>query len=378
MSSFQTPLYEEHLKLGGKMVDFAGWMMPLWYATGQSAEHHATRHHCGLFDICHMGEFSISGSGSREFLSKMLSNNVETIAVGQARYHFMLNESGGVIDDCLLYHLEENDWMLVVNAANKDIDLKWLHSHVPESVQIQDISEDTVKIDLQGPKAPELLTQWISAEDLAQLKFFRFLQEVQLGNIPVLLSRTGYTGEIGFEIYTKKEYGVELWQLLLEQGKAYGILPCGLGARDTLRVEAGLPLHGHELTADLPAIGHPWMFTIDWEHDFIGKTALLKVKEDIQHYVVAFKIEGRRKAMPGWQIRKENKTIGKVLSGVTSPTLENTPIGFAASDRMLEEGTEIDFFEPERNICLKGVVVNIPFVSLTSRKKMRNFLNLET
>ncbi len=377
MVSFQTPLYQEHMNLGGKMVGFAGWEMPLWYPSGQSAEHHATRQACGLFDICHMGEFSIRGREAESFLSGLLSNSVETMAVGQARYHFMLNQSGGVIDDCLLYRLEDDAWMLVVNAANIKTDLDWIKSHVTRSVQIEDMSDETVKIDLQGPKAPQVMAEWIPEETLAQLKFFRFFKDIQIDTVPVLLSRTGYTGEIGFEIYTQKQHGITLWRMLIEKGASYGLLPCGLGARDTLRVEAGLPLHGHELTPEIPAVGHPWMFSIDWNHDFIGKEALLRVSESVRHYVFGFRLSGRRKAMPGWQIRSGDEIIGEVLSAVTSPTLENTPIGFASANKALEEGDALEFFEPERGISLQGDVVKIPFVSLTSRKKMHHFLQDE-
>lgn len=375
VESRKTPLFDEHVKLGGKMVDFAGWNMVLWYPTGQSAEHHATRKACGLFDICHMGEFKIKGRGSLPFLSRMLTNDVERMVDGRAMYNFMLNEEGGVVDDCILYRFDEENWMLVVNAGNIEGDFGWLEEHAPSDVQLENISDRTVKIDLQGPNAPKLMTRWIDREALTGLKFFRFVRDVKVDGIQILVSRTGYTGEIGFELYTDLKSGVDLWNLLLSEGKAYGILPCGLGARDTLRTEAGLPLHGHELRPDRVALGHPWEFAISWESDFLGKEFLLQQKErGVDYYVVPFLMGGRRKAMPGWEVIMGGETIGTVMSGVISPTLNNVPIGFLGVDRRMEPGTTLVFRQEGRAGDLEGKIGDIPFVPLTSRKKMSNFL----
>jgi len=375
VESRKTPLYDEHVKLGGKMADFAGWNMPLWYPTGQSEEHHATRKACGLFDICHMGEFDIRGSGSLAFFSRLLTNHVERIVDGQAMYNFMLNEEGGVVDDCILYRFDEEHWMLVVNAGNIEGDFAWLEEHVRSDVQLKNISDRTVKIDLQGPNAPKLMTKWVDGEVLAGLKFFRFIRDVSMDGMQVLISRTGYTGEIGFELYTDLKNGIDLWNLLLAEGKAWGILPCGLGARDTLRTEAGLPLHGHELRPDRLALGHPWEFAISWESDFLGKEVLLRRKAmGVDYYIVPFVVEGRRKAMPGWEVVMGDEVIGTVLSGVISPSLDNIPIGFLGGDRSLEPGTTLVFRQKERASDFMGRVREIPFVPLTSRKKMSRFL----
>jgi aminomethyltransferase len=375
MEAQKTPLYDEHLKLGAKMADFAGWMMPLWYPTGQSEEHHATRKACGLFDICHMGEFDIRGKDSLSFLSWMLTNDVERIVDGQAMYNFMLNEDGGVVDDCIVYRFDEKRWMLVVNASDIAGDFNWLKQHAPGGVDLKNISDTTVKIDLQGPNAPKLMAKWMSEETLSGLKFFRFMDDVDVEGMKVLVSRTGYTGEIGFELYTDLGNGVDLWQLLLQEGKPFGILPCGLGARDTLRTEAGLPLHGHELRPDRTAVGHPWEFAISWESEFLGKKRLMMQREKgIDYYVLPFVMEGRRKAMPGWEVHHGGDRVGKVLSGVISPSLENQPIGFVGVDRMLEPETALGFRQVGRPMVLEGQVTGIPFVPLTSRKKMARFL----
>lgn len=375
MESKKTPLFEEHVKLGGKMADFAGWRMPLWYPTGQSEEHHATRKACGIFDICHMGEFEIAGSGSFAFLQWLLTNDLERLVDGQAMYNFMLNKEGGVVDDCIIYRFDSDHWMLVVNAGDIEGDFQWLKKNAPSDVKLENISDQTVKIDLQGPRAPKLMTKLTSTEILAGLKFFRFVPDVKIDGIELLVSRTGYTGEIGFEIYTDLKNGIDLWNLLLSEGNAYGLSPCGLGARDTLRTEAGLPLYGHELRPDRVAVGHPWEFAISWDTNFIGKDVLLREKDEgIGYFVFPFAMEGRRKAMPDWEVLIGDEVIGTVLSGVISPSLNNTPIGFIGVNRSMEPGTPLNFRQKGSNRGLQGKVVEIPFVPLTSRKKMANFL----
>ncbi|MFO7889310.1 MAG: glycine cleavage system aminomethyltransferase GcvT [bacterium] len=375
MDTKKTPLYDEHIKMHGKMSDFAGWIMPLWYTAGQSQEHQVTRKKCGLFDICHMGEFKITGSESQDFLSRLLTNNVDRVKDGQAVYSFMLNEQGGVIDDCILYKFDPENWMLVVNAGNIDDDFNWIRKNAPSGVKLENASNSTAKIDLQGPSAPKLMAKIAGKESINKLRFFRFRKGIKINGMEIVVSRTGYTGEIGFELYTEVENCITLWRLLLQEGEEFGILPCGLGARDTLRTEAGLPLHGHELRQDRVAVGHPWEFAIDFESNFIGKEALEEKKNaGIDYYVVPFIIEGRRKAMPGWEALREDKVIGTVLSGVISPSLNNTPIGFAGLKSPLQQDEEIEFRKPESEKKISGRIAEIPFVSLTSRKKLKNFL----
>jgi aminomethyltransferase len=371
----KTPLYGEHIKLGGKMADFAGWLMPLWYPSGQSIEHHATRRACGIFDICHMGEFRITGPGSLEFLSWILTNDIRRIEDGQAMYNFMLNEKGGVVDDCIIYRFDEKNWMLVVNAGDIEGDFRWLQKHASPGVILENISDDIIKLDLQGPNAPKLMSRWIDKDVLLGLKFFRFIPEYKCDGMTLLVSRTGYTGEVGFELYTDKKNGVDLWNLLLSEGRALGIQPCGLGARDTLRTEAGLPLYGHELQAGRVALGHPWEFAISLDSDFLGKEPLLRKQAGgLDYFVAPFIMEAKRKAMPGWEVVLEDKPVGTVLSGVISPTLENTPIGFIGVDRSMEEGTRLVFRQKGRPSELSGHVGKVPFVPLTSRKKMSQFI----
>lgn len=375
MEPQKTLLYDEHIALGGKMADFAGWIMPLWYPTGQSAEHHATRQACGLFDICHMGEFEIRDTEALPFLSRLLTNGIHKLEDGQAMYNFMLNEAGGVIDDCILYRYDAEYFMLVVNAGDIAGDFAWLKKNAPGSVQLRDLSPQMAKLDLQGPAAPRLLARVAGLEAIDGLKFFRFRPGIQIDGMEVLVSRTGYTGEVGFELYTHADNAVRLWRLLLDAGKDFGCLPCGLGARDTLRTEAGLPLYGHELQAGKPALAHPWMFAMDMESEFIGKAALLKKQaEGIDYHVYPFVMEGRRKAMPGWEVVSGDQIIGTVLSGVIAPSMDNAPIGFVGVNRALDEQAAVDFRQPGKEARMAGHIATIPFVPPTSRKKMSSFL----
>ncbi|PID27974.1 MAG: glycine cleavage system protein T [Candidatus Cloacimonadota bacterium] len=370
----KTILFEEHKTLGGKIVDFAGWEMPLWYTKGQSVEHNATRNAVGLFDICHMGEFIIRGEKSLEFISNLLSNNIESMKVGQAMYNFMLNDKGGVIDDCIVYRFEDR-WMLVVNAGNIETDFNWLQSHKLEGVEIEDVSNSIAKLDLQGPNAPKLVAKLAGLDSLKKLGFFKAREGVMFGDIEVILSRTGYTGEIGFELYFDMDRCLDLWNLLLKEGEEFGIEPCGLAARDSLRTEAGLPLHGNEISPNTPSIETPWEFVFDWDSDFIGKESLLKYKEEgVKTFIYGFIIDGRSKAMPDWIVRFEGETIGKVVSGTISPSLSNKPIGFLISSKKLELESEVEFQKEGSKRVLKGNIAKTPFVAPTSRKKLKTFL----
>lgn len=371
----KTVLYDEHVKLGGKMVDFAGWEMPLWYKKGQSAEHHATRQNVGLFDICHMGEFIISGKESEEMMSGLLSNNVKGMKDGQAMYNFMLNEKGGVIDDCIIYKFNSEKWMLVVNAGNITEDFEWLQQHKKNEVVLENLSDNMAKLDLQGPNAPKIIKKIAGEASVQKLGFFKFRENIDMKGVSCLLSRTGYTGEIGFELYFDIKDAVKLWNILLEDGEEFGIEPCGLGARDSLRTEAGLPLHGHEISPKVPAIETPWGFVFEWEHDFIGKDILVQEKESgIKQYIYGFVMNGRGKAMPGWNVIKDEEVIGNVVSGVISPTLENKPIGFLRVNQPLEMDTELTFNQEGKKRILDGKISPCPFIKGTSRKKMKNFI----
>jgi len=368
----KTPLFGKHVALGATMGDFGGWNMPLWYKTGQKAEHIATRENCGLFDICHMGEFIVKGKDSFVFWQKMLSNDVTKIIDGQAQYNFLLNEKGGVIDDCIIYRFNEKHWMLVVNAGTQDGDLEWLEANVEGDMTVENVSSEMGKLDLQGPKAPKLIADFVGREAIEDMKFFRFLPKIEIEGIPVLLSRTGYTGEIGFEIYCVMDDTEKLWEILVEKGEKYGIMPAGLGARDTLRLEAGLPLSGSEVKPEVPAVGTPWEFAINYDHKFIGKEALETQKG--KYFVYAFEVEGRRKPGNHSKVVVEGVEIGEVTSEILAVSLEMKPVGFMRVTKELEIGNSFDIVNP-RGKEFKSTVVANPMMKGTARKKMTMMLD---
>lgn len=367
----KTPLFEKHVALGATMGDFGGWNMPLWYKTGQIAEHKATRENCGLFDICHMGEFIVTGKDSFAFWQKVLTNNVANIEDGQAQYNFMLNEKGGVVDDCIVYRFNAEHWMLVVNAGTQLGDLEWLKKHALPNMKIENISDNTGKLDLQGPTAPKLIAELAGKGAIEDLKFFRFADNVMINGIKVLVSRTGYTGEIGFELYCDINKTAALWDVLMEKGAKYGIMPAGLGARDTLRLEAGLPLSGSEVGPEVPAVGTPWEFAISYDHEFTGKAALEKNKGS--KFVYAIEIEGRRKSGHHTKVMLNGTKIGDLTSEILAVTLGMKPAGFIRVDTELAINSEIELIN-EKDKSFKAFIRENPMVKGTSRKKMSSML----
>lgn len=244
----RTPLFPIYTQYGTpRVIDFGGWELPVQF-TGIQKEHDAVRHQAGLFDVSHMGEVTITGVNAEAYVQKLTTNDVTKLSNGQAQYSLMCNEAGGVVDDLLVYRLEADRFMLVINASNIDKDMEWLQSHLIEGVQLNNISEQTALLALQGPAAEEILRK-VTSVPVHELKAFSFLTDVELGGLKALVSRTGYTGEDGFELYVAAEHAIEVWTLLMEAGEAYGLQPVGLGARDTLRFEAKLPLYGQELSA---------------------------------------------------------------------------------------------------------------------------------
>lgn len=367
----KTPLYEAHIKLGATVGEFGGWEMPLWYKTGQIAEHNATRKNAGLFDICHMGEFVVTGKDSFDYWNKILTNKISRVVDGQAIYNFMLNETAGVIDDCILYRYNAEKWMLVVNAGTQDGDFEWLKQQIFGDVKVKNIGDETGKLDLQGPFAPKIIAEIAGKESIDGMKFFRFIPDFDLGGKKVILSRTGYTGEIGFEIYCDVNDTVDIWNMLLEKGEKYGIKPCGLGARDTLRLEAGLPLHGHEIRPDIPVVGTPWNFAINMDHDFVGKDLLEESEGDYFSYAII--TEGKRKSGDHSKVVVNGEEIGILTSEILAVSLEKKPAGYIRTEKELPEGTEIELINAKGR-STKAVTAATPLVKGTSRKKMSIFL----
>lgn len=356
----KTPLYDEHLRLGGKIVEFAGWQMPVQYS-GVVAEHVAVRERVGLFDVSHMGEIWVTGPSAEKALEYMTCNKVSSLYDGKAHYSAILNECGGVVDDIIVYRCDKERFLICVNASNADKDFEWLRSHNPTDAKIRNASAEYGQIAVQGPRALELVTPLVQGADLSTLTYFHFV-ECQILNSPVIVARTGYTGEDGVEIFVKAEKTADLWRLLLEHGAGLGVLPCGLGARDSLRLEAALPLHGHELAEDITALesGLGWIVKFD-KGDFIGKEALLTQKEaGLPRKLVGFHLDEAGIARQGDIVNTpEGKEIGSVASGTKTPTV-NKALGMAFVETPYTAlDTKLTFVVRGRAIA--GHVVQLPF-----------------
>ena len=270
----KTPLYDCHVALGGKMVPFGGYSLPVQYPTGVIAEHMAVRKQAGLFDVSHMAELVLKGPDALTNVQMLLTNDLSDMADGQVRYSPMCNERGGVVDDMVVYRFHDDCYMMVVNAANHQKDADWVRAHLSGDVQFEDISDQVAQIALQGPQAEAILSKLCPVEN-HPAKYYTFTNNVEVAGCTCLLSRTGYTGEDGFELYCAPKDAVKLWNALLEAGKENGLIPCGLGARDTLRLEAGMPLYGHEMTDDItPKQTGLGIFVKMDKADFIGKKAM--------------------------------------------------------------------------------------------------------
>ncbi|MBI3893098.1 MAG: glycine cleavage system aminomethyltransferase GcvT [Candidatus Wallbacteria bacterium] len=323
----RTALHDRHSKAGARMVEFAGWSMPVQYS-GILEEHRHVRTACGIFDLSHMGELYLSGPSATADLQRLVTNDVEKAAPGQCVYSPMCNEKGGVVDDLVAYRLEPDRWLLVVNASNHDKDLAWVKAHVGSATVVEDRSFETSLLALQGPAALEVLAPHVPA--LAALKNFRS-RPANLAGRDVLLSRTGYTGEDGFEIYCDNSAAGLLWDLLASDAR---VRPIGLGARDTLRFEARLLLYGNDLDEQITPLeaGLDWTVKLD-KADFIGREALLgQKKTGPARRLVGFRMTGRGVARHGYEIVADGKPIGQVASGTFSPTLEqNLGLGFVQS-----------------------------------------------
>jgi aminomethyltransferase len=330
----QTTLHSAHVGLGARMVDFGGWDMPVQYST-ISSEHLAVRQNVGLFDVSHMGTFLASGPGALAYLESMVPNHVGALKIGQAQYTQICQPDGGTLDDLLIYRLEETVFQMVVNASNRSKDWDWFATHLPASgVEWKDISAQSCILALQGPKAIQLIDRLLPEANLRDLPSFYLTRSNALG-YPLVLARTGYTGEDGFEIFVSPDHAETLWNQLLSAGQGEGIRPCGLGARDTLRLESAMPLYGHELDETISPLeaGLGWSVKLDKASDFIGKTALIAQKEQgVKKKRLGFRLSDTRRApRQGYTLWHQDQQIGVVTSGSLSPSLD-IPIGMGYVD----------------------------------------------
>jgi aminomethyltransferase len=356
----RTPLYNVHQKLGAKLIEFGGWEMPVQYS-GIIDEHKAVRTAAGLFDLSHMGEFEVSGYKPIEFLQYATTNDVSKLEIGQAHYSMFLYPDGGIVDDLIVYHLPDK-YFLVVNASNITKDFRWLQENSlirGHETILRNVSDATALVSIQGPKALSIL-QPLCDTELKDLKYYNCLSG-KVADIPALVARTGYTGEDGFEIFVKAKEAEKIWEALWEAGKDKGLKPVGLGARDTLRLEAKMALYGNEIDARVNPLeaGLNRFVKLD-KGEFVGRDALLAAqKKGIKRTLVGFEMKGRAIARHGYSVQKDGKKVGIVTSGAPSPSLGKN-IGLALVPVELGEiGSTFEVLVREQPA--EAVVVKTPF-----------------
>ncbi|GGG01199.1 aminomethyltransferase [Paenibacillus albidus] len=364
----RTPFYDLYSAYAeSRCIDFGGWELPVQF-TGIVKEHEAVRREAGLFDVSHMGEFMVTGKNAEAFLQQMTTNDVTRLTDGGAQYTLLCYPNGGVVDDLLIYRLGEARYMLVVNASNIDKDFVWLEEHLTEEfsgVTLTNVSDETLLLALQGPLAETILGT-VTDAPLQQLKPFTFLEHATVCGVEVLLSRSGYTGEDGFEIYAPPAIAETLWKGLLAAGAPHGLTPAGLGARDTLRFEAKLPLYGQELSADITPLEAGLQFFVKLgKEDFIGRDALVQQKEaGLPRKLVGLEMIDRGIPRSHYPVFADGVQIGEITTGTQSPTLKRN-LGLALLDTAYTElGTEV--YVEIRGKQLKAVVVKAPFYKRNS------------
>ncbi len=354
----KTPLYDAHVKAGGKIVPFGGYLLPVQYGAGVIKEHMAVRTQAGLFDVSHMGEVLCEGKDALKNLQMILTNNFDNMVDGQARYSPMCNENGGTVDDLIVYKKSDEHYFIVVNAANKDKDYQWMLDHQFGEVTFTDVSAQYAQLALQGPKAMDILRK-LTAEENIPKKYYHAVFDTEVAGIPCIISKTGYTGEDGVELYLDSSNAEKMWDALLENGKEEGLIPCGLGARDTLRMEAAMPLYGHEMDDTVSPLETGLGFAVKMaKEDFIGKAALEEKKEP-QRTRIGLKVTGRGIIREHQEVFKNGEKIGMTTSGTHCPYL-----GYPIAMALVGEGTAAigDKLEVEvRGRKVEAEVVALPF-----------------
>jgi len=364
----RTPLYDRHVALGARVVEFGGWEMPVQYS-GIVDEHNAVRTAAGLFDICHMGEVEVKGHDALAFLQYIATQDVATIHEGQSNYALLCRPDGGIVDDIFIYHLPDG-YMVVVNASNIEKDFAWILDNMSGfDVELTNISDRASMLALQGPLAEAILAKATDV-DVADVPFHAVTTGMLMGDIPALIARTGYTGEDGFELFIDDDKVEQLWDGLLALGKGHGLKPCGLGARDSLRFEACLALYGHEIADDI----NPYEAKLGWvvkldkgqgstssSRGFVGRATLQQIKQaGVQRKLAGFEVVGRGIARGGYEIRSlAGERIGEVTTGMPSPTLgKNLGLGYLPT-ALATEGSEFDVIVRDRPV--RARVVKTPF-----------------
>jgi aminomethyltransferase len=359
----RTPLNSAHRRLGGRMVEFGGWDMPVQYAAGTMTEHLRTRTHAGLFDVSHMGEIDVRGPDAIPFVNRLTSNDVTKLVDGQAQYSALTTPEGTVIDDLLVYRFGADHLLLVVNAGTTEKDWNWIKSHHgKENVTLENVSADFCQIAIQGPRALSIL-QNLTAAPLSEIKYYHF-REGEIDGVQSIVSRTGYTGEDGFEVYAAADKAEQIWSRILaagDFGAEDGVLPCGLAARNTLRLEAGMCLYGHEIdeTTTLLEANLGWITKLN-KGDFIGRERLARQKEEgVSRKLVGFEVTDRGIPRDGQDVLIGGQRVGQVTSGSPAPFLKKN-IGMAyVPVELAKEGGPIEI--DVRGRMVGAQIVPLPF-----------------
>ncbi len=354
----RTPLYGAHLRHGGKMVEFGGFEMPVQYRTGVIREHMAVRTACGLFDVSHMGEVLLEGPDAVRNLNLLLTNDYTEMAEGQARYSPMCNERGGTVDDLIVYKVADEQYFIVVNASNREKDVAWMRAHISGNVSLRDVSDAYGQIALQGPLSEQVLRKLTAGENIPA-RSYHACWDRDVGGVRCIVSRTGYTGSDGFELYAPAEDTEKLWEALLEAGEAEGLIPCGLGARDTLRLEAAMPLYGHELSDTISPLtaGLGYFVKMD-KPDFIGKAAL-EAAGPPQSRRVGLKAVGRGILREHQDVYADGRIIGQTTSGTHCPFVGYPAAMAIVENAYREPGTKVEVDVRGRRV--EAEVVRMPF-----------------
>lgn len=359
----KTPLHESHIALKAKMVPFGGWDMPIQYE-GIIAESEHCRSAVSLFDTCHMGEFRFKGDIETSGIETAISFRIGNVPAGRCKYGFLMNRDGGVVDDLIVYRLAEDELMIVVNAATCENDFSYMSSFLKGGAELVNVSDQTAKIDIQGPLAKDVMKGFFNV-DFDSMKYFGFVHSEYNGS-KILISRTGYTGELGYEIYADASLAAPIWDMLLSDSR---VKPAGLGARDILRLEIGLSLYGHELSEEISPVEAGLNWFIDFDKEFVGADVLRRQKEEgTKRTKIAFMADSRRSPRSGFEIYAGDKLIGEVTSGVFSPMIKyGIGLGLVSAEHA-EEGQDIQIISGRTVIDAK--VCNLPFYKNgTARKK---------
>ena len=354
----KTPLYDVHVAEGGKIVPFAGYLLPVQYGSGVIKEHMAVRQQAGLFDVSHMGEVLFTGPTALDTLNHLLTNDYSNMAVNKVRYGVMCNADGGTIDDLVVYKFGEEAYLVVVNAANREKDYAHMAQNLLPGTKAEDISDSVAQLALQGPKAPAILKKLLP-EDQIPKGYYTALPNVEIQGMKCMISRTGYTGELGYEIYTANEDAPKLWKLLRETGEEFGLIPCGLGARDTLRLEAAMPLYGHEMDETISPLEAGLDFGVKLNKDeFIGKDALVATGAP-KRVRVGLEVTGRGIIREHQEVYLGQEKIGLTTSGTHCPFLGKALAMALIDPAHAAEGTQLEVEVRGRRV--PAVIVPLPF-----------------